>query len=110
MKLCPTNILQEALVALLSGLTTKTGNEIYWKDKFDQDITIEIIDIEQEEYIVRTYYENGQKWWETEYRNGQRHGKDIGWYKNGQKYREVEYKNDKLVRSDYGKKINQKRS
>ena len=40
-------------------------------------------------------YENGQKWGEREYKNGESHGKHITWYENGKKSSEREYKNGK---------------
>jgi hypothetical protein len=36
--------------------------------------------------VVRRYYENGNKQQETEYQNGKKHGRDLGWYKNGNKH------------------------
>ena len=95
------SILHDAYTALLSGLTTKTGNEIHWEDKDGKPITIEPIDVENERYIVRYYYPNGQKDWEAEYQNDQLHGKSIRWYENGQKYWETDYQNNQL----HGKSI-----
>jgi hypothetical protein len=39
------SILHDAYIALLSGLTYRTGNEIYWYDEYNNPITIEPIDI-----------------------------------------------------------------
>lgn len=89
-------ILYDAYIALLSGLTHKTGNEIHWQDEYGTPITIESIDIEQCKYMIRYYYENGQKRCEEEWKNGQRHGKLIDWHKNGQKWHEAEYQNGQL--------------
>ena len=94
-------ILHEAYTALLSGVTHKTGNEIHWQDENGNPITIESIDIKQCKYIVRNYYNNGQKYLEEEYKNRQQHGKTTRWYENGQKIEETEYKNGQL----HGKKI-----
>ena len=88
-------LLHDAYTALLSGLTTKTGNEIHWQDERGFPITIEPVDISKEKYIVRYYHENGNKKQEREYQNGQIHGKCIGWYKNGNKWWEDEYQNGK---------------
>ena len=41
------------------------------------------------------WYENGQKEYETNYKNGKKHGKMIGWHGNGQKAWEDEYKDGK---------------
>jgi antitoxin component YwqK of YwqJK toxin-antitoxin module len=87
------NLLQEVLTAFLAGLTHKTGNEIHWEDKYKDPMTVEPIDIEKGKYIVRYYYEDGNKHWEEEYQNGRRHGKYIAWYKNGNKCWEEEYQN-----------------
>jgi antitoxin component YwqK of YwqJK toxin-antitoxin module len=108
-------LLHDAYVAWLSGLTTKTNNEIHWQDEQGGPITIEPIDVAECKYVVRYYYdngqvereinyhqgrlhgkeigwcENGQKSWEANYHQGQQHGKSIGWYKNGQKEREEDY-------------------
>jgi antitoxin component YwqK of YwqJK toxin-antitoxin module len=95
------SLLHDVYTALLSGLTYKTGNEIHWNDKNGNPITIEPIDINQNKYIIRRYFKNGQKHWETEYQNGKRHGKSINWYESGNKWFEAKYQNGKL----HGKNI-----
>lgn len=90
------NLLHEALTALLSGITTKTGEEIHWKDEYGRNITVELVDIKTGKYIIRYYYKNGQKDWQTEYQNDQAHGKHIVWYRNGQKQFEMEYSNGQM--------------
>ena len=85
------SILHDAYTALLAGITTKTGNEIHWEDKYGNPITVELVDLETEAYTVRYYYKNGQKCWEINYQNDQLHGKHIGWYKSGQKRSEIDY-------------------
>ena len=118
-------LLHDAYTAWLSGITTKTGNEIHWQDEKGYPITIEPVDVSKGKYIVRHYYSNGNKYleeeyqneklhgkcfgwyisrnksWEQEYQNGQPHGKSIDWYESGNKYREDEYQNGRL----YGKSI-----
>ena len=91
-------LLHDAYTALLAGLTYKTNNEIHWEDERGRPITVEPIDMEQCKYIVRRYWENGQKRWEDECQNGLPHGKYIGWHENGQKHWESEYQNGKLIR------------
>jgi antitoxin component YwqK of YwqJK toxin-antitoxin module len=88
------SILHDAYTALLAGLTHKTGNEIHWYNEYNNTITIEPIDTENEKYIVRKYYPGGQKYCEIEYQNNQRNGKYLRWYDNGQKWMEIEYQND----------------
>jgi antitoxin component YwqK of YwqJK toxin-antitoxin module len=87
------NLLKEAYTALLAGLTYKTGDEIHWEDEDGDPITVEPVDVEKNKYIVRCYWKNGNKWWEDEYQNGQRHGKSIKWHENGNKLWEREYQN-----------------
>lgn len=89
-------ILHDAYTALLSGLTTKTGQEIHWKDEDGALITVEPIDIEQCKYIVRYYLENGNKYREIEYQNDQLHGKHIRSWENGNKRWEEEYREGQL--------------
>jgi len=88
-------LLHDAYIAWMSDITTKTGNEIHWKNEYGEDITVEPVDMKECRYIVRKYYDNGQKYWEIEYKDNKLHGKDIAWYKNGQKMWEKEYKDNK---------------
>ena len=44
-------------------------------------------------YKVYGWYENGKKWWEWNYVNGQKHGKQYGWYENGKKRWQDNYVN-----------------
>jgi antitoxin component YwqK of YwqJK toxin-antitoxin module len=84
-------LLHDAYVAWMSGLTHKTGNEIHWQDENGKPITVGPISVAECKYVVRHYYENGQKHWEANYHQDLRHGKYIGWHKNGQKYWEIDY-------------------
>lgn len=88
-------LLEDAHIALLSGLTNRTDAEIHWYDEQGDALTIEPVDIENGGYIVRYYFSNGQKHWETEYYNERYHGKMIMWYKSGQIIWEEEYQNGK---------------
>ena len=88
------SLLHDAYVALLAGLTTKTGEEIHWKGKYGESLTIEPIDIETEKYIVREYRKNGGKRWEDEYQYNKLHGKTTRWYENGNKQFEIRCKNN----------------
>ena len=38
------------------------------------------------------WYENGQKWWEVNYKDGEVDGLATRWYENGQKHYEANYK------------------
>jgi antitoxin component YwqK of YwqJK toxin-antitoxin module len=89
-------LLHDAYVAWMSGLTTKTNNEIHWEDEQGEPITIEPIDVAECKYVVRYYYESGKKCWEINYLQGQRHGKAIWWDKNGQKRWEEDYHQGQL--------------
>jgi hypothetical protein len=84
-------LLHDAYVAWMSGLTHKTGNEIHWEDEQGEPITIEPISVAECKYVVKYYYDNGQVERETNYHQGQQHGKNIRWYENGQKYWEINY-------------------
>ena len=95
------NLLHDAYTALLSGLTTKTGNEINWEDENKNPTTIEPININKEIYKVRYYRPNGNKYCETDYQKGQCHGKRIEWWESGNKRWEVDYQKDQW----YGKDI-----
>jgi antitoxin component YwqK of YwqJK toxin-antitoxin module len=90
------NLLREAFTALLAGLTHQTGKEIHWESEDGYALTVEPVDIERNNYIVRHYYENGNKNWEQEYQNGQPHGKYIWWHENGNKGWEYKYQNGQL--------------
>jgi antitoxin component YwqK of YwqJK toxin-antitoxin module len=89
-------LLHDAYVALLSGLTTKTNNEIHWQDAQGNPITVEPIDVSECKYAVRYYYDNGQISMEINYHQDQRYGKYIEWDENGQKERELNYHQDQL--------------
>jgi antitoxin component YwqK of YwqJK toxin-antitoxin module len=84
-------ILHDAYVALLSGLTTKTNNEIHWEDENGAPITVELISVAECKYVIRRYYNSGQIRKEVNYHQDLRHGKDNGWYKSGQKKWEDNY-------------------
>ena len=47
-------------------------------------------------YKLTGYYKNGNKWWEAEYQNNNRHCKYITWYDNGNKCWERDYENNTL--------------
>jgi hypothetical protein len=62
----------DVFAAYLSGLTTKKNEkEIWWEDEYGDKITVEPIN--EDSYILREYYENGQ----LEYRINYNHGKEI---------------------------------
>ena len=68
-------ILEEILILNLSSVPLKTRNnngvkeidltEWDWKSQW-----LEIVDLESKQCVVRKYWENGKKHWETEYQNG----------------------------------------
>jgi len=99
------SILHDALTALLSGITTyKTGTkEIWWKDDYGGDITIEVVDAETESYVEREYYPNRQVRNEYHYHSGKLQGLCKGWYNNGQLWFRVNYRCGKRYGSyEYG--------
>ena len=95
------NLLHDAYTALLSGLTTKTGNEIHWEDKNKNPITVELINVNKEIYKAKCYWPNGNKQREADYQKDQKHGKSIGWYESGNKHWEADYQKGQL----HGKNI-----
>ena len=86
-------LLHDAYTAWLAGITTKTGNEIHWRDKYGNPITIEPVDVSKEKYIIRTYYSNGNKQYKLEYQNNKCHGKETFWGTGGNKLYEKNYRN-----------------
>ena len=91
------NHLKQALMELLSGLTTKKNDkEIWTKGQYGSPITVEIVDAEKEKYIARRYWENGNKRLEIYFKNDQQHGKSMYWRENGSKFWESDYQNDEL--------------
>lgn len=109
------SILREAMTAYLSGLTTKTGNKIRWKDCAGE-LTIELIDADKEIYILRRYmddflfeyeyeaddiqkrivYRNNRMVSRTHFRNGQMHGEHELWHHDGSLMDSLNYKNGTL--------------
>jgi len=91
------SLLHDAMTALLSGITTyKAGTkEILWQDKYNTDITIEVVDVKTESYIERKYYNNGQLHYKDNYQNGKQHGLCKEWHDNEQLYYEGNYQNGK---------------
>ena len=97
------NIIKNAFIEILSGIAKyhKDGGVIT-KDEHGNSITISFPTCLPSCAIIRKYYKNGQKWWEAEYQNGQKHGKSIGWhYENGQKRYKREYQKGKLINAKY---------
>ncbi len=48
--------------------------------------------------LVVTWYENGQKWTESNYKDDKEEGLEVWWHKNGQKWTEENYKDGKPVK------------
>jgi antitoxin component YwqK of YwqJK toxin-antitoxin module len=48
--------------------------------------------------VVRTYYEEGNKEYEAEYQNGEKHGKEIWRWIDGNIQLKLEYQNGKLIK------------
>ena len=93
---------QEVFIAKLSGIAKyKTPNEIWWENEQGDKITIEFINNSVSNFIIREYYESGNKVYEAEFKNEEIHGKETIWYENGNKDFEVEYQNGKR----YGRAI-----
>ena len=89
--------LKKLLTERLSGIAKYKENtkEICTKNKYGRPITIEILDVDTETYIVRRYYDNGKLWYQDKYQNGKLHGTCKRWHKNGKLRWEYEYQNGK---------------
>ena len=89
--------LQKLLTELFSGIAQYKPNtkEIYTKDIYGRPITVEILDVDNESYIVRSYHDNGKLWYQEEYQNGKRHGTSKYWDNKGQLRWQEEYQNGK---------------
>ena len=48
-------------------------------------------------YKLTKYFNNGQKFWEIEYENFERHGNSIGWTCYGEEHYSDEYVHGKLI-------------
>ena len=49
-----------------------------------------------QEFILTSWYENGQKWHEVTYKDGEIDGKWTSWYEDGQKEEEETWKDGEL--------------
>jgi antitoxin component YwqK of YwqJK toxin-antitoxin module len=78
------NTLHDVFAAISNGTASmKNAKEVWWVDELKQPITIEVVDMETNEYIVRKYYENGVLYWEAPYENGKVHGTKIIYRSDG---------------------------
>ena len=50
---------KDLLAACLSGITTQQNKEIDWVDNDGDNCTVEIINIEEQQYIIRYRYYDG---------------------------------------------------
>ena len=86
-------------IAKLSGIAEyKNENEIWCKER-GVDVTIEFLNNSIFFVKVRRYYNNGNKFWEQNYKVGERHGKYICWFEDGNKNLEENYQNGKLIKT-----------
>jgi len=101
----------DAFIFLFSGVATmKNERELYWEDEYRNSITIEFPTNTPTHAIVRHYWGNGNKRWETEYHNGILHGRHLGWYEDGSKRWEMGIEGQKnLVWDMDGKLIDTER-
>ena len=61
----------------------------------EEKMTKKIKDLPPKDGPVTYWYENGQKKWEINYKNGKKSGLEIWWYESGQKKSECPYKEGK---------------
>ena len=69
----------------------KPINGVLYNDIGDMGICVK----GKKDGLWREYYENGQLWYEYNYKDGKRDGLYRQWYENGQLWYEINYKDDK---------------
>ncbi|MFA5024053.1 MAG: hypothetical protein WC523_03815 [Patescibacteria group bacterium] len=85
---------EDAFILWLSNAAKmKNEREIFYKNEFGENITIEFPTNSPTYAIVRGESTNFGPKHEVEYRNGFADGKSVYWYDNGQKCSEKYYKN-----------------
>ena len=90
--------LKKILIEQLSGIAKyKEGTkEILTQNQYNNPITVEILDVDTESYILRRYHDNGQPGYQLRYQNGKRHGTSEWWYEDGQLACQEGYQNGEL--------------
>ena len=88
------NVIENAFIEILSGIARyhKDGGVIT-ENECGNSVTISFPTNSPSYAVEKVYYGNGQKFWETEYKNGLKHDKYTEWHKNGQKRWEIEFQN-----------------
>lgn len=85
------SLLTDAYAALLAGLTDKDGDLINWeRDK--KPVQIQIIDLDQEEYVVSKKYHNGKIAFSEGFKGDTPHGEHISYFSDGALARISQYK------------------
>ena len=89
---------EKILISMLAGIAEmKNEKEVWYIDEFERKVAVEFPTGEVNFAIVRQYYDNGNRAWETEYRNCKRNGYSTNWYENGTFAVKFLYKDDDLV-------------
>ena len=93
---------KQLLILRLSNLTKwKNDEEMIIPEEmrrdFDWTNTCEFLG--DGKYILRDYYNNGNKYYKAEYRNGQQHGESILWLMNGKKWHHYKHQDGELIGS-----------
>ena len=84
------------LTLLIQGCSCSEKTETTWHENGQIMMVEEKYCKDGKEYGKSTqWYENGQKWYEWNYRHGKFHGKQTMWHSNGQKSLETNYKSNK---------------
>ncbi len=78
-------------------LVGETKYEYFWNDQIESKITTKDGEVDG---IATSWYENGQKWMEGNYKDGEPDGELNSWYENGQISREANFKDDECVSGD----------
>ncbi len=86
------SLLHDAMTAWLAGLTTKKNEkEIWWQDEDGFKITVELVNLRWEKYIVRHYFKNGNLYREDSYMKDNPHGLCKSYWENGNLMCEYNY-------------------
>ena len=75
--------LNKILNAHKAGDIQKDGKEYHWEDEYNNEITVEIISIIEDTYIVRDYWDSGNLYSLHSFKCGKQHGIQVEYYETG---------------------------
>lgn len=89
------SLLTDAYAALLAGLTNKDGELINW-ERDNKPVQIEVVDLDNEEYIVHKKYHNGKASLAEGFKGDLPHGDHISYFSDGVLSKIFQYKDGQL--------------